>query len=390
MIKRVEINLDYLSPNRSFIYPLYSRDGERVLDERIVLTSRKIHEIRLKYGNILYYKDSGEKSIIPPFRLKIAYNKSREIMEEVEKTQKFSRSSYRDTEIIIEEIMKDLKSSEIEAIQLLKDLRSHDEYLYSHSVNVGVLTAVFATLLGNYSHADIRYFAIGAFLLDIGAMKIDKQLLNKEEKYNVSDIQKMKRHPQLGYEMLKTIPEMHPIVLQTVLFHHEKFNNRGYYNMPYENLPIPPKIVSICDVYDALTTRRPFREEIPAAKTLKILFNLAGNQFDYKLMHEFINKMGPLLNNTQSFYAKHDILELNTDELAVVKEFGISNSLKPRVLIFCKFERQDNKLSVKFYERPVEIDLEKDGTRTITKFLNNAAQIEAIRTKLVQRQIPLS
>ncbi|HSA16473.1 MAG TPA: hypothetical protein P5346_17175, partial [Spirochaetota bacterium] len=142
VIKKVEINLDYLTPNRSFIYPLVSDTGERILDERVLLTSQKIKEIREKYGNIVYYKDSGKNTLIPPFRMKIAYNKSREIMEEVSKTQKFSKSSYRETERVIEEILGDLNNSEIEALHLLKDLKSHDEYLYSHSVNVGVLTAV--------------------------------------------------------------------------------------------------------------------------------------------------------------------------------------------------------------------------------------------------------
>ncbi|HOW81093.1 MAG TPA: HD domain-containing protein [Spirochaetota bacterium] len=389
VIKKVEINLDYLTPNRSFIYPLVSDTGERILDERVLLTSQKIKEIREKYGNIVYYKDSGKNTLIPPFRMKIAYNKSREIMEEVSKTQKFSKASYRETERVIEEILGDLNNSEIEALHLLKDLKSHDEYLYSHSVNVGVLTAVLAKLLGNYSMDEIKFFTIGAFLLDIGEMKIDPQLLNKDGKFNISDMQKMKRHPQLGYEILKNIQGINPIVLQTVLFHHEKYNNRGYYNMPYENLPVPPKVAAICDVYDALTTKRPFRDEISPAKTLKILFNLAGTHFDYRLMHGFINRMGPLLNNTQSFYARNDILELNTEELAMVKDFGIVDSLRPKVLVFCKFERSDNRLSVKFYDRPIEIDLQHDASRSISKFINNSNQINAIRTKLGERNIPL-
>jgi len=389
VIKKVEINLDYLTPNRSFIYPLVSDTGERILDERVLLTSQKIKEIREKYGNIVYYKDSGKNTLIPPFRMKIAYNKSREIMEEVSKTQKFSKASYRETERVIEEILGDLNNSEIEALHLLKDLKSHDEYLYSHSVNVGVLTAVLAKLLGNYSMDEIKFFTIGAFLLDIGEMKIDPQLLNKDGKFNISDMQKMKRHPQLGYEILKNIQGINPIVLQTVLFHHEKYNNRGYYNMPYENLPVPPKVAAICDVYDALTTKRPFRDEISPAKTLKILFNLAGTHFDYRLMHGFINRMGPLLNNTQSFYARNDILELNTEELAMVKDFGIVDSLRPKVLVFCKFERSDTRLSVKFYDRPIEIDLQHDASRSISKFINNSNQINAIRTKLGERNIPL-
>ncbi|HOO72517.1 MAG TPA: HD domain-containing protein [Spirochaetota bacterium] len=386
LIKKVDINLDYLTPNRSFIYPLWSESGEKVLEARVLLTKEKIQDIRKKFGNMLHYRDTGKGQPIPAFRLKIAYKQSKEILNEVERTQKFSKTSFRDTEKVIEEIVNDLNSNEFEFIQLLKDLKSHDDYLYTHAVNVGVLTAVFSKLLGNFTPEEIKYFTLGAFLLDIGEMKIDRQLLNKEGKFNISDMQKMKRHPQLGYEMLKEISGIHPIVLQTLLFHHEKYNNRGYYNMPYENLPIPPKLVSICDVYDALTTARPFREAISPARTLKILFNLSGNQFDFGLVHGFINKMGPMLNNTQSFYARNDILALNTEELAMVKDFGIVDSLRPKVIVFCKFERHNNRLSVRFYDRPIEIDLQQDGTRSIAKFINNDGQVNAIMSKLHERQ----
>jgi HD-GYP domain-containing protein (c-di-GMP phosphodiesterase class II) len=286
---------------------------------------------------------------------------------------------------VIEEIVSDLNSAEIEAIQLLKDLQSHDEYLYSHAVNVGVLTAIFSKLIGSVSMDDIKNYALGAFLLDIGEMKIDPQLLSKEGKLSVSEMQKMKRHPQLGYEILKGISGISPVVLQTVLFHHEKYNNRGYYNMPYENLPLPPKVVSVCDVYDALTSPRPFRIEVSPSKTLKIIFNLMANHFDTRLVHLFINKMGPMLNNTQSFYARNDILELNTEELAMVKDFGIVDSLRPKILVFCKFERTQNRLSVRFYDRPIEIDLQKDASRKIAKFINDDHQISAIRSKLQER-----
>jgi hypothetical protein len=62
--KKVEINLDYLTPNRSFIYPLWSENGDKVLEERVVLTSEKIREIRQKHGNMLHYRDSGRGSTI--------------------------------------------------------------------------------------------------------------------------------------------------------------------------------------------------------------------------------------------------------------------------------------------------------------------------------------
>jgi len=383
----IQIDMDYLSPNCSFIYPLYSKEGDKILNERTALSAQLIKKIKLKYGNYVYFTDTGHNSIIPIYRMNIAYNKSRDIMNEIKRSEKLSKTAYREAEKVIEEIISDLHASEVEAMSLLKNLQTEDDYSYQHSVNVGVMSAVFAKLLGVFSREEIKFLALGAYLFDIGSMKIDRQLLNKKDKYNISDMQKIKRHPQLGYEMLKKIPGIDPIVLQTVLFHHEKFNDRGYFQMPYSHLPLPPKIVSVCDIYDALTTKRPFREAIPPSTALKLMLNSINSHFDYDLISNFLNKMGPLLNNTQSFYTKNEFCELNTKEIAVIRDFGVEDFLKPSIRIFCRFERQNNRLSVKFYDNPVDVDLKMDKSRKMTKIINNSMHIKTIKSKLQEKNL---
>ncbi|MCU0846175.1 MAG: hypothetical protein MUC76_14795, partial [Spirochaetes bacterium] len=83
VLRKIKIDLEYLRPDNSFIYPLYSKTGEMVLEARAVLTAEKIASISEKYGRKLYYTDTGERAVIPAYRMKIAYNKSREIMEEI-------------------------------------------------------------------------------------------------------------------------------------------------------------------------------------------------------------------------------------------------------------------------------------------------------------------
>ena len=383
--RKIKIDLEYLRANNSFIYPLYSKTGEMVLEARAVLTAEKISQIEEKYGRTLYYTDTGERAVIPAYRMKIAYNKSREIMEEIMNTEKLSRTSLRDAEKVVEEIVNDLNTTEIEAVELLKDLKSHDEYLYNHSVNVGILAALFAKKRANFSLDEIKYITLGSYLHDIGSTRIDKQLLNKEGKLNITEVQKMKRHPQLGYEILKNIERVSPIVLQSVLFHHEKFNNRGYYGLPYENLPDFPKIVSICDIYDALTSKRPFREAVSTEYALKAIVNTIDVHFDYDIISDFINKVAPILNHSQSFYTKNDFCELNTQELAMIRDLGQKDYLKPRVTVFCKFVREGNRLAVNFYQKPIQVDLDKDMERKLSKIISNEAQISAIKKKLEER-----
>jgi HD-GYP domain-containing protein (c-di-GMP phosphodiesterase class II) len=383
-LQKVKINIDYLRPNSKIIYALYSIEGRKILDDRIILTPQKLEQIKSDYGKIVYALKVNKKGIISQKNLNSALDRSKEIIEEIATTEKLTKRAFNEAEKVIDSIINDLNSSEIEAINLLKNLKSYEEYVYQHSVNVGILASVFARVKG-FSDDDIKFLAIGAYLLDIGLTRIDKYLLKKDSKYTPSDMQKMKQHPQFGYEILKNISGINKIVLQTVLFHHEKHNYKGYYQLPYDMLPIAPKIVSICDIYDALTTPRPYRNAISPTNALKFLVNSVDIHFDYDLISDFINHLSPLLDNTQSFYLKNDFCELNTKELAMIMDINLTDYMKPRVMVFCKFQRKKNMLSVKFYDTPEYINLEEDNKRLMTKIIDNKKHITAIRTKLMSK-----
>jgi HD-GYP domain-containing protein (c-di-GMP phosphodiesterase class II) len=382
--QKVKINIDYLRPNSKIIYSLYSINGDKIIDDRTVLTPQMLSTIKNKYGNIVFAEKIKKQGIISQKNLDFAINSSRDIMGEIASTDKLTKRAYNEAEKVIDRIVTDLDSSEIEAINLLKNLRTYEEYIYQHSVNVGILAAVFARVKG-FSSEEIKHLALGAYLLDIGLTKLDKSLLKKEAKFSSNDMQKMKQHPQFGYEIIKNITGINPIVLQTVLFHHEKHNYKGYYQLPYDLLPISPKIVSICDIYDALTTQRPYRNAISPTSALKFLVNSINVHFDYELISDFINHLSPILENTQSFYNKNDFCVLNTNELALIMDFSITDYMKPRVMVFCKFQEKKDKTSVKFYDNPVFVNLEEDEKRLMTKIINNKRHILAIRAKLIEK-----
>ena len=387
-LNKVKIDLDYISEGSSFIYPLYSSSGVKILDTRIILTREIISTIKHKYGNIIYYTETGGKAVIPPFRMKIAYNTSRDIIEEISRSDKISKTSYHSAEKLVEDILNDVSGSDIDAITLLKDLKNFDEYLYNHSVNVGVLSAVLAKLLGRYRHEDMKSLILGAYLHDVGQKRIDRQLYNKEGKLDVSEFQKIKRHPQLGYEIVKQTAGNDPVLLQAILFHHEKFNNRGYYELPYEHLPDFPKLVSICDIFDALTSIRPFRKEpLTPRGALKAILNSGGTHFDYPLISGFINGLGGILSPGIDFWEKNEICELNTQEIALIRDEAPRDILNPKILTVCKFIKSDKSISVSYYAKPVEVNLMDHPGRHITKVVNNQAQINAIRIKLKERGI---
>ncbi len=386
-MKKTKVDLKYISPNRSFVHPLYSENGEKVLDARKILTIERIKSITKKYGSIVYYYSTEEEKAIPGNTLTSAVEESRELMEEVFRTEKLDKKSYKRAECIIEDIINNLDFSEMKAITLLKELKSFDEYLFQHQVNVGVLSAIFSTKLGIFTREQVKLIALGGYLIDIGTVKLDRKMMKKEGKLETMEMQKIKRHPQFGYEILKEISGIDPIVLQTVLLHHERYNSRGYYGLPYEELPLPPKVVAACDMYDALTTNRPFRDAFKPASTLKVLLNSINDEFDYKLISEFLNRLGPMLNDTAAFYQKGDICELNTREMAMINDYGVRDYLKPKVMIFCRMNRSNKMMEVKFYPGPVEVDLQNDTDRYMTRIITNPTHIDAIKNKLSKKKL---
>lgn len=385
---RVVIDLDYIMPDTSFVYPLFSPDGEKLLEEREILTSQKIKFIREKFGNKLHYfpaeRDGG---LIPDLLHRRALNRTREVMDEVLYGDKFTEDGYKKSEELVSEILEQLTTKEVRVINLLKDIKSFDEYLYYHSINVGMLTALMLKKRRKFGINETRNIVLGSYLCDIGKIKMEKTLLDKPETLTESEMIEMHLHPQLGYNIVKSLEDINPVVLQTILFHHEQFDDEGYYSLPYDSLPSSPKIVSICDMYDALTSARPFRPPYSPSEAMKLILNSTDKKFDRELVSDFLNGMGPLLNNSQFFYRKGDFCILNTNEVSIVSDISTTDIMKPKVVVFARYDYSGEKATIRFFENPIEIDLMKDPNRKMESIIVHQKLIEAIRKRLVEKKL---
>ncbi len=387
-IQRVSIDLDYITPDTSFVYPVYSADGKKLLDEREVLTASRIKYIRGVYGSKIYYHIPGDRDGLVSGRIyHKAWNNTKKILDEFLATEKFTRDAYIRTEEIITDIIEELRTREMPVLTLIKDMRAFDEYLYNHSINVGMLTALLAQKRRLYNESELKKVVIGAYLSDVGKMKLEKEVFNKPDRLTEEELIRMRLHPQDGYNMLKGIDEVDPVVLQTVLFHHERFDDEGYYNLPYDSLPSSPKIVSICDMYDALTSSRPFRAAFTPSGALKIITGTIDKKYDRQLVSDFVNMAGSMLNNSQSFYRRGDFCQLNTGEISIVSEIGIWDILKPKVIVFARFENIQNRSSLRFFNNPIEVDLAKDMNRKMDGIIMHPKIIEAVKMKLKEKKL---
>ena len=160
---------------------------------------------------------------------------------------------------------------------LLKALSLRDRITGEHSWKVAVYSTLIADTLGIDEELTTNIY-VGALFHDIGKIGIPDAILLKKGRINLLERETIKNHPIYGYEILKNFNL--PIVKNILLKHHERIDGKGYpLGVNHREIPFYVNIVSICDVFDALTEKRPYRDSIPLEKVLSILEEESGKAF---------------------------------------------------------------------------------------------------------------
>ncbi len=173
----------------------------------------------------------------------------------------------------------------------LLQLKEFDQYTTTHSMNVAVLAMALAEFLG-LSASDVRTFGTAGLMHDIGKTKIPLEVLTKPGKLTDQERALMNEHPAAGARLLLEVEEDLDLAIVVAYEHHIMINGGGYPALHYaRDCHEASKLVHVCDVYDALRTRRPYREAWPVEKTLSYLDERKGLEFDAELCSAFIRMM---------------------------------------------------------------------------------------------------
>lgn len=178
------------------------------------------------------------------------------------------------------------------ALQHLIKVTSYDYYTYTHSVNVLVFSVALCKRLG-YAESDIMMFGNGALLHDVGKSMIDPAVLNTPGKLSKEQWEQVKQHPVFGENILRQHNVDTPAMLDVVRHHHEKRTGKGYPDgLPEEQLSKFTRIITIADIFDALTTRRPYKDAMNTFDALKLMKEEMSADLDPALFQSFVGMMG--------------------------------------------------------------------------------------------------
>lgn len=207
----------------------------------------------------------------------------------------------------------------------LVDIKSMDNYTYQHCVNVSVLSLILGIEL-KLNKVELYDLCIGALMHDLGKVLIPRDILLKSDKLSDNEFELIKSHSVKGFDYARRMNEISAMSRAVILQHHERFDGKGYPDQKKaQDIHRFARIVAIADVYDALTSDRPYRRALSPSEALEFIMANGGAQFDYEMVKAFSKVIVP--------YPEGSLVQLSTDEYAVVDEVYQNYPLRPKVKI---------------------------------------------------------
>ncbi|HEX5330220.1 HD-GYP domain-containing protein [Sulfuricurvum sp.] len=174
------------------------------------------------------------------------------------------------------------------AIESLMKITAHDYYTHTHSLNV----SIYALSLGNQmgiAEKDLEVLGMAAMLHDIGKSKIDYDIINKNGKLTEEEFETMKAHPHIGHEIALKLGIKDKRILSGIRHHHEKLNGRGYPDrINRMGISQFARIIAVCDVFDALTTKRSYKNPMSSFEAIKLMKESMSEHLDMSIVQSLI------------------------------------------------------------------------------------------------------
>ncbi len=200
-----------------------------------------------------------------------------------------------------------------------------DRYLFTHSLNTAILSAILGRFMG-FSREAVKELTLASMLMNIGQVWLDQNLFKKKGKLNPNEFSAIKGHPLSGQQYLISQNGISDNIVAAVSQHHEKYDGTGYpAGMAGNEISQFARIISICDSYDAMTTNRPYREALTPNQAIKQLYRMTDTAFHPRYLEHFIKCMG--------IYPAGCFVKLSDGRYGVVVENTPQAPLLPKVKI---------------------------------------------------------
>jgi HD-GYP domain-containing protein (c-di-GMP phosphodiesterase class II) len=314
-----------LRENMKLAKNIYGDDERILLAANVLLTKEYIESLHKLGISGVYIEDEisqdlSIKNVISDHlrieavkAVKEMYNNPNTLIKSIDKI-----------ESIAAKIMEEILSSKNVMINMI-DMKTFDNYMYYHSINVAVLSAVIGISL-NLESSKLEKLISAALLHDIGKIFISQDILNKKEKLTKEEGDILKTHSEEGYKYIKNHYSIPVTAYVGILQHHERYDGKGYPDgKKGRDISHFGRIISLCNVYDNLVSKTPSKEACIPSEAIEYIMASSGTEFDAELVNIFLKKVSP--------YPIGTILRLSNGKQVIVIENNEECSMRPKVRI---------------------------------------------------------
>ncbi|MBM7602344.1 putative nucleotidyltransferase with HDIG domain [Metabacillus crassostreae] len=341
---------------------IYSENGKILLSKGTELTNSFIKRLQNLNIYTVYIEDNDSEGIdivesIPAQLLNEATNTITEGLNTIVEinTMKPSIQGMIKTEKAVsgfQKIFKDILTCLTEnptVLNLLATTKIHENHVYTHSLNVTIYACQLA-IENDLPQNQIEEIGLGALLHDLGKIFVSPEVLNKPGRLTREEFEQMKSHSELGFDILRKVHSVPLVVAHCALQHHERLDGTGYpRGITGSRIHPYAKILSVADVFDAVTSHRVYRPAMLPHQGMELLYSGSGTQFDTEQLK--------LFKNCIAIYPQGLTVKLNDGRTGIVTKYNFSSVGRPEIRIIQDEEGQR--------VTPYEIDLSKKGQLTL-------------------------
>lgn len=298
-----------LKPGMITAVPVSTPSGQIILHQNTILTNDLIH--RLDFYNIksihileldpiaeLSYSQKVKKS--PKFqKFELDFTFQTTILKE--NFQKIIQEESVHTDVLLSCVTSLIyeKQTTIDFFDMLHNFRINDDTIYAHSINVALISRIIGVWL-KLSEEEINVLTLCGLLHDIGKTSIPNDILNKKEKLTDLEYALIKKHPQYGFEILKKQKDLDIRIIKTSLMHHERCDGSGYpLHLVQKDIDFFARIVSIADVYDAMTAARAYRSPLCPFEVIANFEEEGLQKYDPNVILTFLKRIASTYQNNR-------------------------------------------------------------------------------------------
>jgi len=342
--------------------PIYNSNGQILLQSGIKISRRYVDRLMELGISAVYVEDELSTGIrledVIPDEIRL---KSTQLIKNLftrHAAGHLKEKAYADIDRVttmINEIIDELLNKRSVVVNLI-DIRTYDDYLFAHSVNVCVLAVLTGITLG-FSRVKLSRLAAGALLHDIGMIKMPRGIYHRLGMLTPAEQRELEKHPVYGYDILSRELGLGKLCALIALQHHERYSGQGYpKQLKQDEIHEMAAITGLVDFYDQLTSALVQRRSIPPNEVYELIAGTGDLLFDIRFVRAFLANITP--------YPAGSLVRLNTGEVAIVLENRRDLPLRPKIRILVDADGKP-------VDEPLELWLTGETGKTITALLDD-------------------